>query len=143
MAGRSRCGRVVEAVIPAPTLRRLVGALALAASSSGAPDGERLAALGAAERLLAAHGLTLADLAVAAPRPARPPAPEPAAWSAPDGDLPPWRVMVRDLCDYAERLTEWEQGFIASVSRRRYRPTERQHAVVARLYRRHVLDQWD
>ena len=49
--------------LPDPTLRRLAGALALAASSSGAPDGERLAAIAAAERLLAGHGLTLADLA--------------------------------------------------------------------------------
>jgi hypothetical protein len=128
--------------LPDHTLRRIAAALTLAASSSGAPDGERLAAIAAAERLLAANGLTLADLA-AASRPARPPAPEPPAWSASDGDLPPWREMVRDLCDYAERLTEWEQGFIASLSRRRYSPTERQHAVVARLYRRHVLDQWD
>ncbi len=132
----------MTAPLPDPILRRLGGALALASSSSGAPDGERLAAIAAAERLLAGHGLTLADLA-AAPRPAPPPAPEPAAWSAPDGDLPPWRVMVRALCDYAQRLTEWEQGFLASLSRRRFRPTERQHAVVTRLYRRHVLDQWD
>ena len=62
--------------LPEPDRRRLAGALAIAACTSGAPDGERLAAIAAAERLLARHGLKLPDLA----RPMIAARPEPGQW---------------------------------------------------------------
>jgi hypothetical protein len=122
--------------LPPPAVRRLAGALSLAASTSGAPPGERLAAIGAAERLLATAGLALPDLARALdPNPATA-----APWAAPRerdaGGLPPWREMLAALLDAADagRLTEWEAGFIVSISRR-WSLSPKQAEVLARLFR--------
>jgi hypothetical protein len=81
---------------------RLGAFLALAEGDANPHDGERLAALAAAERLLAKHGLRLRDLptsiAVAAP-------PSPLA-----GD-PDLLTCLAAL----DRLTAWERNFIVSL----------------------------
>ena len=127
--------------LPEPDRRRLAGALAIAACTSGAPDGERLAAVAAAERLLARHGLKLPDLA----RPMTAARPEPGQWDWRDtnGDgLPPAREMVAALADCAANLSAWEQDFIGSLLSRRRPLSAKQSDVVTRLYRRHVLRGW-
>jgi hypothetical protein len=101
--------------------RKLEAVLTLAESASGAPDGERLAALSAAERLLGREGLRLRDLARAIP-----------------ADEEEVREMIAALL--AEpRLTTWERGFIASVAAWRGALSEKQRAVVVRLARTYGL----
>ena len=127
--------------LPEPDRRRLAGALAIAACASGAPDGERLAAIAAAERLLARHGLKLPDLA----RPMIAARPEPGQWDWRDtnGDgLPPAREMVAALAERFHNISDWERNFIGSLLSRRRPLSAKQSDVVARLYRRHVLKEW-
>jgi hypothetical protein len=97
---------------------RLGAFLALAEADANPADGERLAALAAAERLLARRGLRLRDLA---PPPALPPPPV----STSQADL---EVAIRAF----PTLTEWEQNFVVSLRRVR-QFSEKQRAVLHQI----------
>lgn len=121
--------------------RWLSKSLALASARSNAPDGERLAAIAAAERLLAKYGLSLSDLRplgtdlgaqaehaseTAVPDP-EPTAPEP-EWGDSDwdhGELPWW-----DLCTFCllheDDLETWEVGILRGILSSNRRPAPAQ-----------------
>jgi hypothetical protein len=90
--------------------RRIV---ATAALLSSAQDGERLAAVRGLDRLLAPHGVGIADVVEAGLRPVAVPRSRPPAAVVP---LRPHQLMARQCLAYPEMLTEWEAGFVASVA---------------------------
>lgn len=101
----------------APAVRgKLAACLRLVETDSGAPDGERLAALAAIERVLAANGHRLHDLA-GAPHD--------------DGDVvhvnggADWRDLLARCAANEDRLSAWEQAFVGSLwGRRRITPKQ-------------------
>lgn len=84
---------------------RLSATLALAAADGGAVDTERLAALMAAERILARHGLHLRDLPSLPPEPYH------------ESQRGIWRETCRRLAERPERLRQWERGFVSDLPR--------------------------
>jgi hypothetical protein len=93
---------------------RLAGCLALAEAQQNPHDGERLAALFAAEKLLARKGFRLRDLA-------------PALSQSPTAsDL---EVAIGAF----KTLTEWERNFIISLRRTREPLSEKQRVVLAQI----------
>ena len=90
-----------------PDIAAKLGAcLALAEEASNPHDGERLAALHAAERLLDKHGMKLRDLV-------RVPGERPKGRDAPHA---PWRDTVRRCQERPGGLRPWEGKFLASLA---------------------------
>jgi hypothetical protein len=97
---------------------RLAGCLALAEEQQNPHAGERIAALAAAERLLARRGFRLRDLVV------------PLALPAPLGTGAQSDLEVAIAA--FPTLTEWEQNFVISL--RRFRQlSEKQRHVLAKI----------
>ncbi len=91
--------------LPPAERKRLAGTLRLAAAGGGAGDAERLAALAAAERLLARHALALPDLVELPPPPHREP------------QRGIWRDTCRALADRPGSLRPWEREFVTDLPR--------------------------
>jgi hypothetical protein len=107
---------------------RVVAILALAEGGSNGPDGERLAALAAAERLLARYNLRLRDLPCLA-LPATPPPPE--------QDVPPlpgWRLVILKCMRQRHVLSGRQEEFLTSL-RKFSRISPRQTAVLRDIAR--------
>jgi hypothetical protein len=118
--------------------RRLAAALALAESATNPSTGERLAALGAVERLLAKRGLRLRDI-VAEPAvdDEREQDPYDDGWSPP-AQPPQWKRLVIWCITHPSApavLSAWERGFLASLAGFPSAST-RQLKVLARIVRR-------
>ena len=105
--------------LPSRDCERLSAMLALAESDQNPQDGERVAAIAAAERLLARHNLRLRDLAAPTP-------PPPSAAPAPPMG---WRAVLHRCLQRSHRLSPWETKFLTSLGRFR-RPTQRQLEVL-------------
>ena len=103
-----------------PDRDRLAGILGRLASPF---DGERAAAGLLATRFLAARGVQWADLL----RPRLP---------APDRREDWWALANSLLTDHADRLTDWEAGFLENLVRRFDRLSAKQRAVLDRLARK-------
>jgi len=78
---------------------KLTQILSVAEAASNAPDGERLAAIAAVERMLAKLGLRLRDLIP----------PPPAA------EARPWRALVGECLQKAAGLTDWQEAFLSNL----------------------------
>ncbi len=90
----------------APAVRaRLTAILALAEDEANGTVGERLAALAAAERLLARHNLRLRDLPTL-----------PAAEAALP-EVGSWRETCAQCLAHRDLLRPWEQGFLSDLPR--------------------------
>ena len=83
--------------------------LALAEGAANPHDGERIAALNAAERLLASEGLRLRDLV----------APLAELHQAPSAHAPPfpWRSVLWACRQRSADLPKWEREFLESLAR--------------------------
>ncbi len=92
-------------VLPDQDAARLGSMLALAEGASNPADGERLAALAAAERLLSKHGLRLRDLVSPETERSRP---DPAS-------LPKWRLLVDECLRHPGSLRPWEGNFLRGL----------------------------
>ena len=91
--------------LPPAERAKIAATLRLAALAGGAGDAERLAALAAAERLLARHALALPDLVALAPVEHREP------------QRGIWRQTCRQLAERPGSLRKWERDFVADLPR--------------------------
>jgi hypothetical protein len=94
---------------------KVAATLALAEANSNAPDGERIAAINAAERLLNKAGLRLRDLA------------EPSAFTERQmPEMGTWRETCRRCLGQRHALRAWEVNFLTDVQKfRRISPKQR------------------
>ena len=107
----------------------LAAMLALAGPAQNPADGERPAALAAAERFQDRHGLRLSDLA--APPPIASPGP-PAVRPEPESRRSlDWRTCPTE-CQQSSQVIRWETNFLRSILRRWF-ATVRQCYVLRRL----------
>ena len=109
--------------LPAAERSKIAATLRLAAAAGGAGDAERLAAIAAAERLLARHALALPDLVVLAPAPHREPLQS------------TWRETCARLAERPGSLRQWEIGFVADLPRFR-RLSSKQRYILDEIARR-------
>jgi hypothetical protein len=79
---------------------KLTQILSVAEAASNAPDGERLAAIAAVERMLAKLGLRLRDLIAPPPPPA---------------EARPWRALVGECLQKAAGLTDWQEASLSNL----------------------------
>lgn len=123
--------------IPADRRRRLIASARLLESDKA---GEREAALSAIKRLLAADGLSLADLIELALPASLNRAPEPVAarspWDMRSDPLRPWQDKARAVADHHEALNERELAFVIDMAGRGDAPTPRQRDWLDRLVAR-------
>ena len=106
--------------VPEADRARLVAMLALAEADQNPADGERLAATGAAERLLAKHGLRLRDVVlISAPTVAE-------FWQR---RAPDWRDLIDACLEQPGGLRPWEADFLRSL-RGFDRPSQKQRAIL-------------
>ena len=116
--------------LTAPTRDKLVKILDLTSSDV---EGEALAALSAARRLLTANGLTWTDV-ICAPPPS--PAEEPDDTDEPADEGA--GASIPDAIDYclshgAQVLTDWERQFLLSL--RTYKTiSDKQHTILCRVF---------
>lgn len=105
-----------------PETRRRLAAV-LARTTGASPDGEKLAALAAAERILDARGLRLPELIEAPPAADPPPLPD-------DAEA---RELLRLIEASGAELDEWSARFVADLRRWRGRLTDRQRGKLAEI----------
>ena len=110
--------------LDAETRRRLSLVVARLASSH---DGERLAALAAAERILGPRGLDLRRLIAAALEP------PPASGPPPLPDDAAARELLARIKASGATLDPWSERFLASIAFWRGRLTDRQRAKLAEI----------
>jgi len=106
--------------LPTSDRSRIAAALALAEANANPVDGERLAAIGAVERLLSRHGLRLRDLVSG----------DTAAQTRTAART--WRDVAADCRARSGSLRRWEREFIHGLGRFP-RLSPKQHAILREI----------